>query len=163
MVPSPISLPLTIDHPNLARLYEQAQRAGNIQDMMAISNFLNPIEKQEIQENEEEDLNSEKVLQDVLSEHLGLQQDEEEDEAEQQSAKPQRPIQDAIQALQVVIEFAEGREDMETAQLRAIERVEQKLKSLDRNSRIQGTLDGWMIYSLRRFLDTGYITSSYRD
>lgn len=143
LVPSPISLPLAIDHPNLARLYEQVQRAGNIQDMMAISNFLNPIEEQEIQENEEV-LDPEKVLEDVMSEHLGLQQDEEEDEAEQQSAKPQRSIQDAIQALQVVIEFAEGREDMETAQLRAIERVEQKLKSLDSNSRIQCTLDGWM-------------------
>jgi hypothetical protein len=39
-----ISLPISIDPLNITRLYEQVQRAGNIQDMMSISNFLNPTE-----------------------------------------------------------------------------------------------------------------------
>jgi hypothetical protein len=111
--------------------------------MMAISNFLNPIEEQQIEEDEEE-LDPENILQDVLNEHLGLQQDEEEDEAEQQPTKPKPSIKEAIQALQVVIEFAEGCEDVKTAQLRAIERLEQELEALDINSRVQSTLNGWI-------------------
>jgi hypothetical protein len=42
-----------------------------------------------------------------------------------------------MQALQIVIEFAEGRDDVKTAQLRAIERLEQELQALDINSRVQ--------------------------
>ncbi len=143
LVATLISLPLTINPPNIASLYERVQRAGNIQDMMAISNFLNPIEEQQIEEDEEE-LDPENILQDVLNEHLGLQQDEEEDEAEQQPTKPKPSIKEAIQALQVVIEFAEGCEDVKTAQLRAIERLEQELEALDINSRVQSTLNGWI-------------------
>lgn len=79
----------------------------------------------------------------VLCEHLGQQTDEEEEE-QQQFGKLERSIQDAIQALQIVIEFAEGHDDVKTAQLRAIERLEQELEALDINSRVQTTLDTWI-------------------
>jgi hypothetical protein len=140
---SPISLPISIDPPNITSLYEQVQRAGNIQDMMAISNFLNPIEEQDLDTKEEQELDPDAVLQGVLSEHLSLQLvDDEEDD--QQLGKPERSIQDAIQALQVVIEFAEGRDDVKTAQLRAIERLEQELEALSIKSRVQTSLDRWI-------------------
>ena len=130
LMSSPISLPVSIDPPNITSLYEQVQRAGNIQDMMSISNFLNPIEEQDLDAEEEQELDPDAVLQDVLSEHLSLQLADDDEEDDQQLGKPERSIQDAIQALQVVIEFAEGRDDVKTAQLRAIERLEQELEAL---------------------------------
>lgn len=143
LVTSPISLPQEMDDPNIEGLYNQVRRAGNIQDMMAMSNFLNPLEEEEVQGNEGEDQEPNEVLQDIIREHLGTEQDE-EDEVEPQPPKPQRSIQEAIQALQVVIEFTEGREDMQEAQLRAIEQMEEQLRLLEVNGRVQSTLDGWI-------------------
>jgi hypothetical protein len=79
-----------------------------------------------------------------LSEHLSLQLADDDEEDDQQLGKPERSIQDAIQALQVVIEFAEGRDDVKTAQLRAIERLEQELEALSIKSRVQTSLDRWI-------------------
>jgi hypothetical protein len=53
-------------------------------------------------------------------------------------------IQDAIQALQV-IEFTKGCDNMETAHLQAVERLEQELEFLHVNSQVQATLDGWIM------------------
>jgi hypothetical protein len=142
LVISPISLPVSIDSPDIATLYEKVQRVGNIRDAMAISSFLNPIEEQEDIETEE--LSPDEVLQDVINEHLGIQQandDDDDDEAE--SSRPKYTIQEAIKALQVVIEFTEGCDNMKTAHLRAIERLEQELQLLESNSSVQTTLDGW--------------------
>jgi hypothetical protein len=87
-------------------LYKQVIDAGNIQDAIAISNFLNPIEEEE----EVEDghtVGEEEVLQEVIQEHLGLQstQDDEDDE---QIAQPVYLARDAKQALQILIEFTES-------------------------------------------------------
>ncbi|KFZ16898.1 hypothetical protein V501_02019 [Pseudogymnoascus sp. VKM F-4519 (FW-2642)] len=132
LVTTPLSLPIAIDSPNITSLYEQVKRAGNIQDIMAISSFLNPVEEQELEaESEQESVDPEEVLQDVITEHLGLQTMDEDEEEEAQPDKPKRSIQEAIQALQVVIEFTEGRDDVKTAHLRAIERLEQELEALD--------------------------------
>jgi hypothetical protein len=146
LIITPISLPITIDPPNITSLYTEVARAGNIRDAMSIMNFLNPIEEQELEqiENEQEPMNPEEVLQDVISEHLGLQQIDEEEEEDIQPNKPQCTVQDALKALQVVIEFTEGRDDVKTAHLRAIERLEQELEALDVNSRVQTTLDRWI-------------------
>lgn len=142
LVSSPIALPIAIDSPDLTSLYEQVRQAGRIQDIMSISNFLNPAEEQELQVQEEE-LNPDEVLQDILSEHLGLQVNDEEEE-EGQFEKPQRSIQDAIQGLQIAIEFVEGCDNIKTAHLRAIERLEQELEALRVNSHVQTTLDRWI-------------------
>jgi len=139
----PISLPISIDSPNITTLYEQVGRAGNIQDVMAISNFLNPIEEQELEIEEEQELNSDMILQDIMDEHFGLQQDNNE-EVEEQPGKPQCSIQEAIKALQLVIEFTEGCNDIKTAHLRAIERLEQELQALESSRRSQTTLDRWI-------------------
>lgn len=45
---------------------------------MAISNFLNPIDRSEIEEKQEE-INKEEVLQEVILEHLGLDKEEDKD------------------------------------------------------------------------------------
>lgn len=112
---------------------------------MAISNFLNPIKEQEILEENEGEIDPDIILQEVIGEHLGLQQEIEEEEEQEQLIKPQRSIQEAREALQVVIEFTEGCEGIKTAHLRAVERLEQELEALDVNSRVQSTLDGWLM------------------
>ena len=144
LMSAPINLPISIEPLNITSLYDKVQKAGHIQDIMALSNFLNPIEENKL---EAEDLNqnSDEILQDILNEHLGVQQDEDSEGEGEQLGKPERSIQDAIQALKVVIEFAEGSDSVQTAHLRAFERVEQELESLVINSRTQSTLDGWMM------------------
>lgn len=139
---SPISLPLSIDSPDITTLYEKVRRVGNIQDAMAITSFLNPIEEQE-DIGAEEELSPNEVLQEVINEHLGLQQADDEDDDDGVDCRPQYTIQEAIKALQVVIEFTEGCDNMKTAHLRAIERLEQELQLLESNSLVQTTLDGW--------------------
>jgi hypothetical protein len=44
--------------------------------------------------------------------------------------QPERTIQDAVKALQVVIEFAEGSDGVQTTHLGALERLEQELDLL---------------------------------
>jgi len=43
----PISLPIPILPTGISELYNQVVYAGGIQDVMAISNFLNPIDKED--------------------------------------------------------------------------------------------------------------------
>lgn len=144
LVIAPISLPLSIDSPDITTLYKRVRRVGNIQDAIAITSFLNPIEEQEDMEAEQE-LSPDKVLQEVINEHLGVQQADDEDDDNGADSRPQYTIQEAIKALQVVIEFTEGCDNMKTAHLRAIERLEQELQLLESNSSVQTTLDGWFI------------------
>ena len=143
LVIPPISLPLSINSPDITSLYEKVQRVGNIRDAMAITSFLNPIEEQEDMEAEEE-LSPDEVLQEVINEHLALQQADGEDGDDGVDSRPQYTIQEAIKALQVVIEFTEGCDNMKTAHLRAIERLEQELQLLESNSSVQTTRNGWI-------------------
>jgi len=127
----------------MTELYQQVARAGNIHDFMNISNFLNPFEESGIEDNLETDL--EGVLQEVISEHLGVEQADEDDEDEEQAPKPVYSIQAARSALKLLIDFSEGRDDIQTAHLRAIERLELELEALDVNTRVQATLNGWIM------------------
>lgn len=111
---------------------------------MAIANFLNPTEEDE-QELKGQELDPEAVLQGIIAEHLGLQQEDEDNKDSEQPRKPEHSIQSARQALQVVIEFTKGRDDVKTARLRAIELLEQELEAIDISSCTQTTLDSWII------------------
>ncbi|RKF84294.1 hypothetical protein GcM1_123004, partial [Golovinomyces cichoracearum] len=91
---------------------------------MAISNFLNPVEEQGFIEGPE--TNHDLVLQDLITDHLG-EQEEDDDEPDTQQPEPRiYSIQEAIRALQVVIEFTEGCSEVKTANMRGIERLEQE-------------------------------------
>ena len=92
----------------------------------------------------EEELSPNEVLRDVISEHLSLQQIDDNEDDEVESGRPEYTIQEAIKALQVVIEFTEGCNDVKTAHLRAIKRLEQELQLVESNSCVQTTLDGWV-------------------
>jgi hypothetical protein len=85
---------------------------------MAISNFLNPSD-------EEEDIqdgipSEDEVLQKVIDEYLGLQQTQDDDEEELQLERSLYSVKSARQALQVLIEFTEEQEALQSDYLRGI-------------------------------------------
>lgn len=85
LVISPISLPITADAPDISTLYEQVKSTGNIHDSMAISNFFNPVEEQDFIEGPETD--PDQVLQDLITDHLG-EQEKDDDEPDTQQPEP---------------------------------------------------------------------------
>jgi hypothetical protein len=141
LLTTPITLPTPINPTGLSELYEQVVRAGNIQDVMSISNFLNP--EEEVVEIVEDTINEEQVLQEVLEDHLGIQttQDDDEDDA---IAQPVHTLQVAQKALRVLIEYTESYESPGTEYLRTLERMEAAFSTLQLNSRVQSTLDRWI-------------------
>ncbi|ELR09545.1 hypothetical protein VC83_08718 [Pseudogymnoascus destructans] len=111
-----ISLPTTITPLGIGELYDKVIRAGNIQDVMAISNFLNPEEEKDIQDGMEES-GPEEVLNEVLEEHLGQGSTQDDDKEEEQLEQPVFTIQSACQALQVLIGFAAGQDALKAEHL----------------------------------------------
>ena len=145
LVLSPISLPTPIIPSGLAELYQKVTEARNIQDAIAILNFLNPIEEEEAKEEEDEHtVGEEEVLQEVLQEHLGLQLTQDDDEDDEQIAQPVYSVRDAKQALQILIGFTEGQDSLSTNYLQAFERFELEIDSIQEASLVQGTLDSWI-------------------
>ncbi|OAF55631.1 hypothetical protein VC83_07585 [Pseudogymnoascus destructans] len=64
----------------VTELYQKVMEAGNIQDIMSVANFLNPVDEDDNGE-DEQNVGEDEVLQEVLQEHLGLpttQSDEED-------------------------------------------------------------------------------------
>ena len=113
---------------------------------MDLSNFLNPMEEQEVGEKDTQ--TEEQILQEVIDEHieetLGFSTTDQDDDNENQPERPVYTMQDARQAIQVLIDFTEGRDDLDTAHLRAMERIEQELERITISSRRQVTLDRWI-------------------
>ena len=96
LVSSPISLPTPIIPPGVVELYDKVIKAGNIQDAMAISSFLNPIEEEEAKEEEDEHtVRDDEVLQEILQEHLGLQPTQNDEEDDEQIIGPVYSVLDA--------------------------------------------------------------------
>lgn len=140
LITSPISLPTPILPVGLPELYNQVIKAGNIQDQMAISNFLNPIG-----EEEESDIviDQEAVLQEVLQEHLGTEIVEVEEE-EEQNEQYIHTAKEAYDALQVLINYTEGQGSLTSDYLRGLERLETAIKGIQEQAKLQSTLDPWL-------------------
>src|SRR5436190_13744075 len=122
LVSTPISLPTPIIPSGIKELYDKVTEAGNIQDAMTISNFLNPIE--EVEAKEEEDghtVNEEEILQEVIHEHLGLQSTQNDEDEDEQTVKPTFTVGGARQVLQILIE---GQDSLSTTYLQALEHLE---------------------------------------
>jgi hypothetical protein len=131
---------------DLPQLYQQVQQAGNIHDAMDLANFLNQIEEQEVGGKGTQ--TEEQILQEVIDEHieeaLGFSVTDQDADNENQPERPIYTIQDARQAVQVLIDFAETQDDLSTAHSRAMERIEQELERVTISSRRQLTLDRWI-------------------
>jgi hypothetical protein len=146
LVITPIAPLILLNPPDINNLYERVTRAGNIQDFIAISNFLNPVDKTELGAKEEKEIDQEELLQNVLSDHLGLEpaQDNNNNNNNIQLEGPIHSVQAARKALQLLIKFTESRDNIQTAYLRSIERLEQELEAIDLNNCTQRTLDNWL-------------------
>ncbi len=107
---------------------------------------MNPIDEAELGEEEEQEVDQDKVLREVLLDHLGL--DQAQDENDNNNIVSQGPIcsvQDTKKALKLLIEFTESQDDIQTTHLRAIEKLEQDLEAIDLNNCTQSTLDSWLM------------------
>jgi hypothetical protein len=146
LVSAPITLPTPIQPVNLTELYQQASRVADIQDAMSLGHFLNPPEETVEDAIDIENGNGDdELLQEVLEEHLQREAPEEEDDVENTATEPDYSIQDVKKALKVLQSFTEKQSTMSTSYIRVMERYEQDLSSIERNSLIQGSLDGWLM------------------
>jgi hypothetical protein len=117
---------------------------------MAISNFLNPIDE------EDEDTDqptADDILQDVIDEHLGVDgipDNDEEDGGDggdggEGQVQPQYTSNDALRAIQVLIECTETTDNLPTKYIRSLESLETVFKGIREQSKEQQTLDNWLI------------------
>jgi hypothetical protein len=107
LLTTPISLPTVIIPPDLPQLYKEVLKAGNIQDFIAILNFLNPDEELEDIEDSRYTIDQEDILNKVLDKYLGFQSNQDNNEEDEQPEQPVHILQDAQQALQVLINYTE--------------------------------------------------------
>jgi hypothetical protein len=103
----------------ISELYSQVIEVGKIEDAMAISNFLNPIE--EDKEENPDQATPDDILQEIIEEHVGVQEPVEE--ADEQ-VQPQHTSKDALRAIQVLIECAETTENLPSKYIRCLEKLE---------------------------------------
>jgi hypothetical protein len=59
--------------------------------------------------------------------------------------RPVYSIPAAPSAIQFLIDFTEGRPDLQTNHLRATERLEQELEAVELNNQRQSTLERWIM------------------
>jgi hypothetical protein len=139
LISTPITLPTSIIPSGFQDLYNEVIQAGGIRDSMAISNFLHPEGEDKV---EETALDQEEILQEVIDEHLGVDQNgiDEDDRIEQ----PVRTLKEAKEAIHVLIEFTKGQDSLDTADIRALERLKEKMRGIQEEKR-QLTLEGWLI------------------
>jgi hypothetical protein len=141
LISTPISLPTPLLPNGISELYKEVIRVGNIQDAMAISNFLNPIDEEK--EEDEGEASPDSLLQEVIEEHLGVQATPEEEDTE--VLQPQYTPKDALRAIQVLVECAETTENLPSKYIRSLENLEAIYKRIQVQSREQSTLDSWLI------------------
>ena len=140
LVSSPISLSTPIILLGIADLYRRVTEAGNIHNVMAIANFLNPTDKTEGEDSDEDIVGGEEILQEVIQEHLGVPctQDNNEDE---QLAQPVYTASDALKTAQVLIGYMESQELLSTEYLQVLEHLESGIEGIRQASLVQHTID----------------------
>lgn len=83
LLTTPISLSTVVTPPDLLQLYEQAVKAKNIQDFMAISKFLHPNGESLDIEDCGQKMGQEDVSNEVLDKHVGIQLNQDDDEEDE--------------------------------------------------------------------------------
>ncbi|RKF81434.1 hypothetical protein GcC1_026030, partial [Golovinomyces cichoracearum] len=66
-------------------------------------------------------LNSNEILEEVISEHIGLQNQNQDEDEGCQTEPPVRTVLEAQQALQVLFEYFEAQEEIPVDHIRALE------------------------------------------
>ncbi|RDW84504.1 hypothetical protein BP6252_02094 [Coleophoma cylindrospora] len=132
LVSTSLALSTPILPPGISELYNQVIKTGNIQDSMAINNFLNPSDENE--DGEDIEASPDSILQGIIDEHLGVPATNEEDDEETLS---QYTSKDALQAIQVLIDCTETIEGLPTKHIRSLENLEAIFKNLQLQSKEQ--------------------------
>jgi hypothetical protein len=133
------SLPISND---INTLFQDVIRAGKICDAISLTGFLNPIE--EVEEEEDIATHENTILQEVIQEHLGLISTENKEDELEELEQPLPTLQEARQALQVLVEYTEGSNELGKSYSRALERLTTDIEALVISSRQQSTLDSWI-------------------
>jgi hypothetical protein len=130
--------------PDLVSLYNQARRAGNIQDAMDLSNFLNP-------QGENDDLHEGEIsgdlLQDIIASHLPQDDSVIDPDLEDEvvgEPGPEISPNEALRALRTALQFHLRQVDADVSETRILQRLERsfQIKALPA---VQGSLDSWLI------------------
>ena len=140
LILEPVQLP--IESLDLTSLFHRTQHAGGIEDAMNLSSFLNPAEESVI-ESQEDDLNQDNLLQQLILARTQSPIEAEEDE-ESEASPPIPKTSEALQAVKLLISFAEGQEDLKTSTLRLLEQYERELARKQSSLAVQDTLDRWI-------------------
>jgi len=135
LVPEPVQLP--IESPDLTALFAQVQHAGGLEDVMTISNFLNPIEESET---EEVKLNGDELLYQLIASRTQLPMETEKEDEENETLPLIPKVSEALQAVRLLISYTESQDDSETSTLRLLERYERDLEHKESSLTTQRTL-----------------------
>jgi hypothetical protein len=126
--------------PDLSALYQQAQQSSRIQDFMKLQNFLNPAGENQM-ETDQTDIDS------IIASYTTIPTSIDEassDEDGYSSPPPPPSINQAIEALETVLRYEEYSEESRKEEIRMLESLERRLKTLSISQRKQQTLDSWI-------------------
>jgi hypothetical protein len=126
--------------PDLSRLYQQIRDSGQIQDMMNLTNFLNPTDENVLGDTEDGSINS------IIAFHTQQDAigDAQSDGEEDTDSVPVPSLQEALHGVQTALRYREHCEDTEIDEIRSLQRLERELRSRELNTRSQQTLDSWI-------------------
>lgn len=124
--------------PDLSVLYRQTQHAGQIRDMMALENFLNPVDENVVDTGDINDLNT--IIASHLDQGDSIEAAEQSDEEE---PLPPPSAQQALNGLHMLLRYKEYCQDAKVEDIRLLEQLERQLV-FEMNSRPQKTLDSWL-------------------
>ena len=124
----------TLQQPDLLQLYQTATSSSGVRDIMDLQNFLNPPDENEAVQ---EDFS----LEDIIQQHLQVDNAEEELEDED-PPQPRISNKEALEAVIKLISFQEQQEDTQYRDLQTLNLL-QRLIHAKMTSR-QSTLEQWL-------------------
>ena len=107
---------------------------------MTIVNFLNPDDEQI--DVDMPAFTPDKLLENIIQDHVN-ENSLQEKEKHLPESPPIPSIQQALAAISTIVQFVEGQTDMDSSQLRQLERLERDLIKLQAVTKVQNTLDGY--------------------
>jgi hypothetical protein len=138
----PISLP-SEQLLDLTTLFSTVRDAGQIQDMMSLSQFLNP----EDENIEDQHGTNEPDIDEIIARHIGQDEEEIGNAEDEMVETPIPSISEALQALEIIQRYQEHQETSTVNELLTLQRIERSIGLKMINSQQQDTLDGWISHN----------------
>lgn len=124
-------------------VYERVRTLGQIQEMMSLQQFLNPIDENLQPQGTE----METDLDDIIARHATIQVEDEreEDEAEIEVQIAIPSTHDALQAVQLLQRYQECQEFSTQQDIQQLRRIEREIQAFAASKQQQGHLDSWIM------------------